>query len=204
MSRKSYYVLSSLVCLMPILLGVLHYSALPENMPIHWDVSGSPDNFAAKPFVVYGIPAAMTVFNIILNALTDCRRGCPASMRAILGWVLPVMTIILYTTTIYYALGFGIKIEVVVPVIVGILLIAIGNYLPKVKANPSFGILTLRSRCSSENRRKINRFGGFAFVAGGLLMILFALLHLPYIALAALLLSAISPLVYSLILKQRA
>ena len=77
MSRKSYYVLSSLVCLMPILLGVLHYSALPENMPIHWDVSGSPDNFAAKPFVVYGIPAAMTVFNIILNALTDCRRGWP-------------------------------------------------------------------------------------------------------------------------------
>lgn len=203
MSRKSYYVLSSLVCLMPILLSVFNYSSLPQSMPIHWNVSGAPDNFAAKPLVVFGIPAAMAALNIIVNAVTDCRKGCPKAMRFVLGWMIPVLTIILYASTIYYALGFAVKMEVVVPVIVGILFVAIGNYLPKVKKDSSFGIGVLRSRRSPKNVSRINRFSGFSFVACGLLTILFALLHLPYLSLAAMLLSAVCPAVYYLTLKKQ-
>lgn len=38
-------------------IGILFYSSLPEEIAIHWSVSGSPDNYAPKLIGVFILPA---------------------------------------------------------------------------------------------------------------------------------------------------
>lgn len=48
MSRKTI-LLTSLVCLLPIIFGICVYQQLPDQIPIHWDISGKVDDYASKP-----------------------------------------------------------------------------------------------------------------------------------------------------------
>ncbi|MEA4860861.1 MAG: DUF1648 domain-containing protein, partial [Sphaerochaeta sp.] len=41
-------VLTTLVCILPILFSLSVYDRLPDQVPIHFDASGNPDNYAHK------------------------------------------------------------------------------------------------------------------------------------------------------------
>lgn len=67
-------------------------------------------------------------------------------------------------------------ISVVVNVLLGILLIVMGNYMPKTKTNSAVGVRTPWSMKNDIIWAKSNRFGGIAGVFSGLLIIIQALL----------------------------
>ena len=46
------FIITSIVCLLPILLGISLWTKLPDTMAIHFNIYGDPDNFASKGFVV--------------------------------------------------------------------------------------------------------------------------------------------------------
>ncbi|NLN59048.1 MAG: SdpI family protein, partial [Gammaproteobacteria bacterium] len=79
-------------------------------------------------------------------------------------------------------IGADIPIEVIVPVLVGVIFIIIGNYLPKTKQNPVAGVRLPWAMESAENWRRTSRFSGYLFIIGGFVMILnafFALFWIP-------------------------
>ena len=53
------FIITSFVCLLPILFGVFMWDRLPETMAIHFNFYGEPDNFASKGFVVFALPFLM-------------------------------------------------------------------------------------------------------------------------------------------------
>ena len=55
-------------------------------------------------------------------------------------------------------------------VLVGLLLVGLGNLMPKARRNTLFGVRTAWSMSGGEAWRKSQRFGGFASVAAGLLL----------------------------------
>lgn len=55
-------------------------------------------------------------------------------------WIIPVPTLILMPVTLFASMGAEIPIQVIVPIFLGVLLIAIGNYLPKSKQSYTVGI----------------------------------------------------------------
>ena len=55
--------------------------------------------------------------------------------------------------------------------LLGVLLIALGNVMPKARMNGLFGVRTLWSMSSDEVWRKSQRFGGFSAVAAGALLL---------------------------------
>ena len=59
------FMLTALVCLLPILLGVALWEKLPQNIAIHFNFNNQPDNFAPKGFAVFGLPALMVLLQII-------------------------------------------------------------------------------------------------------------------------------------------
>ena len=71
---KTLFITSAL-CLAPILLGVLLYDRLPDMIPIHFDFAGDPDNWGAKPFGVFGMPALRCLLYIICNVSTRILGG---------------------------------------------------------------------------------------------------------------------------------
>ncbi|NCB31303.1 MAG: SdpI family protein [Clostridia bacterium] len=90
-----------------------------------------------------------------------------------------------------------------VPLLVGVLFIAMGNYLPKCRQNYTMGIKTPWALNSEENWARTHRLGGYCFILGGFLLMLGTLLNLWWLLFPVLLLTAIIPLVYSYLLFRK-
>ena len=69
--------------LLLILLSVLAtwglYDRLPDPVPIHWDLRGSPDGFAPKPWGPVLFPAMLVVVYLVLAFLPRFLRGSEKS-----------------------------------------------------------------------------------------------------------------------------
>ena len=58
MIKKNWKTLliTSVVILLPILVGLVLWNQLPDQIPSHWDASGEIDGWSSKPFTVFGMP----------------------------------------------------------------------------------------------------------------------------------------------------
>ena len=167
MKWKSLFI-TSVVCLLPILLGVALWNELPEFMAIHFDINNNPDNFASKGFVVFALPVFMMLlqwFCCFINDINAKKHGERKKFESVTKWIIPVMCVVLQIVTIGYSLGWNLDIRRVASVIVGGVLIVIGNYLPKFDYIKNYDINTQKAR-------KINRFIGFETVVMGLLFLI--------------------------------
>ena len=156
------------VCLLPILFGILAWDALPDTMAIHFNIENQPDGFASKPFAVFGMPCLMVLLQIFCCAVNDinaAKHGARVKFERATKWIIPCMTVILQALTIGLALGMPIDVRRVVAVIVGAVLLTVGNYLPKFDYIKNYDV-------SAEKARKINRFIGFETVILGICFIL--------------------------------
>ena len=127
-------IVTCVVCLLPILLGVALWNELPESIAIHFDINNNPDNFAPKAFAVFGMPMLMVVLQVIcciINDVNAYKHGERKKFTAVTKSIVPCMSVVLQTVTLGYALGWNIDIRKFVCVIVGVILVVIGNYLPK-------------------------------------------------------------------------
>ena len=161
-------IITSLVCLLPILLGLFTWADLPETMAIHFNINNEPDNFASKEFTVFVIPLMMVILQIIccfINDLNAHKHGERAKFEKATKWIIPIMTIYLQAITFLYSLGYDIDIRKSAVVIVSLVFLVIGNYLPKFDYVKNYNLDT-------EKARKINRFLGFESVVMGILGII--------------------------------
>lgn len=169
-------IITSIICLLPIFLGIALWDSLPDSMAIHFNINNQPDNFASKGFVVFGLPILMMflqIFCCFINDINAHKHGERKKFETITKWIIPVLTVVLQAVTFGYALGWSIDIRKIVALIVGVMFITTGNYLPKFDYIKNYDIDT-------EKARKINRFVGFETVIMGILFI--ASMFLPPIA----------------------
>lgn len=166
------FFITSLICLFPILLGTLLWNKLPDTIAIHFNIYGVPDNFAPKGFVVFGLPILMVVlqaFSCIINDINAYKYGERKKFENTTKWIIPFLTVVLQVITLGYGLGWNLDIRRVVAVVVGIVFLVIGNYLPKFDYIKNYDVDT-------EKARKINRFIGYETVGMGILFLISALL----------------------------
>ena len=162
------FVITSIVCLLPVLLGIYLWDNLPETMAIHFNVDGAPDNFASKGFVVFGLPMLMVVlqgFCCFINDLNAYKYGERKKFETVTKWIIPCMTVVLQIITLGYGLGWNLDIRKVVSLIIGAIFLVIGNYLPKLDYIKNHDVET-------EKARKINRFIGYETVGMGILFLI--------------------------------
>ncbi|MDO5478682.1 MAG: DUF1648 domain-containing protein [Clostridia bacterium] len=167
MKWKIFFI-TAIVCLLPILLGLALWESLPESIPIHFDIAGNPDNYAAKGVVVFLIPVLMVLaqfFCCFINDINAKAHGERKKFSLVTKWILPIMSIVLQTITYGYALGWNIDIRRVVAFLVGGIFIVMGNYLPKFDYIKNYDV-------EAEKARKINRFIGYMSFVMGLLFII--------------------------------
>lgn len=66
MKKNKSFILSIIVCLLPIALGIILYEKLPNDMPMHFSTANGVDNYANKNFVIFGLPILMAFVQTIL------------------------------------------------------------------------------------------------------------------------------------------
>ena len=53
---KKKLIISSLLMLLPVLVGLVLWNQLPDRMATHWGIDGNVDGWASKAFAVFGMP----------------------------------------------------------------------------------------------------------------------------------------------------
>lgn len=161
-------ILTSLVCLLPVLLGLVLWNELPDSVAIHFDINNNPDNFASKEFAVFGLPLLMMLLQAVscfINDINAHKHGERKKFAMVTKWIIPIMTVILQVATFSYALGQNIDIRKIAAIIVGSIFILIGNYLPKFDYIKNYNL-------DAEKARKVNRFMGYETVIMGILFLI--------------------------------
>ena len=156
------------VCFLPTLLGVALWDRLPDTIAIHFNFNNEPDNFASKGVAVFGLPLMMVLLQMVcclINDINSHKHGERKKFETVTKWIIPVMSIVLQVITFGYALGWNVDIRKSVALIVGVVFLLIGNYLPKFDYIKNYDVDT-------EKARKINRFIGVEAVVMGILMLL--------------------------------
>ncbi len=200
---------TTVLTLLPILFGLAVYHQLPEQMPNHWNFAGEVDGYGAKAAVVFGMPAFLAAINVLCQFITLAdpkRSNADVKVRTLIFWLVPVISLVLNTVTILVGLGEKISVERIGPLLVGIIFLVIGNYMPKVKQNYTIGIKVPWTLHSEENWRRTHRLGGWMFMLCGVAMMLSAVIAAEFflgLMLGVILATAFVPMIYSYILYRK-
>ncbi|MCQ2453523.1 MAG: DUF1648 domain-containing protein [Clostridia bacterium] len=162
--EKKELVLTTLVCLIPLIAGLLLYSKLPEEMAIHWDAQGNVNGTSSKLVGTIVLPGILALLNLIFPMLLRIDpkyENMNGKLKTLTHWIIPVTAVFCSGVTLAAALGVKTHIEVIAPMLVGVLLVLIGNYLPKTKQSYTMGIKLPWTLNSEENWNHTHRMAGF-------------------------------------------
>ena len=161
-------IITCLVTHLPIVAGVVLWNQLPAEIAVHFDINGNPDNFASKGFAVFLLPLLMALLQIICCVINDIKayqHGPRVKFERVTKWIIPCMSIVLQAAIFAFALGKNVDMRAVAMIVVGVVMIVTGNYLPKFDYIKNYNLDT-------EKARKINRFIGIETVIMGVLALI--------------------------------
>jgi uncharacterized membrane protein len=206
MNKNKTLIITTILCLLPIILGIALYDRLPDQIGIHFDSQGNPDNYLSKALAVFGLPVVMALINFYINFRmnNDAKvENASSFLRSLSRWVVPLIAIVMIPVSLFLAMDVEIRIPLIATAIAGVIIVIYGNFLPKCRYNYTIGIRLPWTLNSEYNWNKTNRFAGYLFVAGGLLFIVNAFLSLWYISIAIIALLIILPFIYSYLLHRK-
>ncbi len=201
-------VLTTIICLLPVILSVILYSQLPDKIPIHFNISGQPDNYAAKFVACFILPFAFAILNLFVHFILNSdpkKANSSETMKTISKWIIPVLSVICLPISLFLSLGKNIPVHIIIPALVGVLILVCGNYLPKNRQNYTVGIKLPWTLHSEENWNKTHRMAGFLWMIGGAIIIIISFFQFINIAivLVIVIILTIVPVIYSYILYRR-
>lgn len=198
--------ITSLVSLLPILAGLILWSRLPEQIPAHWNAAGEVDGWASKGFTVFGMPLLLLGMQWLCAIVTGAdpkKQNHSDKVLQLVLWIIPLLSIVLFTMTYTVALGGHVRVEVLMPALMGVIFVAIGNYLPKCKQNYTIGIKIPWTLASEENWTRTHRFAGRLWVVCGFAILLTAFFGGFWIFFGIVLLMVLAPFLYSYLLHRK-
>ncbi len=197
---KRTLILTSLVLLIPVIVGLLLWNRLPDPMPTHWNIHGEVDGWSSKSFTVFGLPALMLLLQwvCLLACKADPKHQNYNPKMLKLGlWICPAIGLLLCLFVYSAALGYDLPVETIMPLLVGTLFIVVGNWLPKCQQTYTMGIKLPWTFASEENWNATHRFGGKVWFFGGIITMLTAFGGNFWIVMFILAAMVILPTVYS-------
>ena len=208
MIRKLWKTLlsTSIVILLPMLVGIFLWDQLPEQIPTHWNAAGDVDGWSGKAFAVFGLNGLMLALHwlCVLGTAADPKKANhPDKILHLVLWITPILSVVLYTVTYSNALGQELPIERILPGIIGLVFAIIGNYLPKCKQNYTIGIKIPWTLNSEENWNRTHRFAGRIWFVCGLAILLTAFFGGFWIFGAICLAMVFVPIIYSYCLHRK-
>lgn len=184
-----------------IAVTLVGYFLIPPAswLPVHWGPSGEPDSFWPRDLALLIAPLIGIVIITLFWAVG--RFAPPAHLEASRhAWrtVVPALTglfLITQSGIVMVGLGYPDLMVRMICVAIGVMLVLLGNIMPKTQPNALVGI---RFPWLGDTRvwQKTQRLGGILFIVGGLLLLgCAAFLGEPMYMFAALLIALLFPLV---------
>ncbi len=150
--------------------SVAVYPWLPDRMPIHFDIEGHANGFAARAFGAFLLPSVMAVVALLGYALRQ-KNSAATAVTALTTWFM----LSLHVLVLRAALSTNGDLGDAVWLALGAMFIGIGVMLPRVRRNRWVGVRTHWSMSSPEAWAQTHRAAGTMLVAGGAVLALSAI-----------------------------
>ena len=193
-----------------VILGALAFSVavwgrLPERMPVHWGLNGEVDRYGSRTQAAFFFPALMLLVWLLMRFLPriDPRRANYAKFGDTYDLLVNsfvTLFAVMHVALLGAALGWPVSMERVVPALIGLQFIILGNALPRARPNWWFGIRTPWTLSSDRVWTRTHRVGGYLLAGAGVVLLAGAAVPGPWtfaLGIAAAIAAGFGSLVYS-------
>ena len=208
--NKRILMITSLIILLPVLVGLLLWNQLPEQVPVHFNSEGIADSYQSKLWgvvFVYLLVFACHWFAAIVTSVDPRRRNISSKIYRLVLWICPVisifMGIVIYGTALKWP---WVNVNVMANLVVGVIFVFTGNYLPKCRQNYTIGIKLPWTLSDTENWDRTHRFAGKIWMLCGVLEIIVGFLPIArfeIVMIALILLATVPVALYSYLLYRK-
>lgn len=200
--NKKLLLFTSIIILLSSLVGCVFWYQLPEKTPTHFNLLGQADGYNHKVFAIFGLPALMLLMHWLLLFLMikdPKSSNISSKIQVLIYWIIPFVSCLSMISIYGESLGYSMMSGLLAQIFMGVLMIVIGNYLPKTRKNYIIGIRLPWTLESDKNWRKTHRLAGKIWELGGLLLFLnsFVQLYVYWVFFLTLFFVVIIPSVYS-------
>ena len=172
--NKRIIIICALVMLIPVIAGLLLWSKLPDQLITHWNMAGEADGYSSKTFVIFGLNGILyAMFGICLFATQADPKNKNISKKSFMLCVgiVPIISVFANAVTLGAGLGKEINVMLFMKLLISIIFIVIGNFIPKMRQSYTIGIKLPWTLNSEENWNKTHRFAGRIWVICGLVLL---------------------------------
>lgn len=207
--NKKTLILTSIITLLPMVVGLLLWNKLPETMATHFGADNDPNGFNSKAFVVFAIPSmllALQLFCAFITSKDPRQKNISDKIYRLVLWIVPCMSLFAMSITYLYNMNVAFDISRYAGLFVGILFVIVGNFLPKARQNYTIGIKLPWTLANEENWNKTHRLAGTVWVIAGILLIITTFLNISksdYVLFGIIMLAGIIPSIYSFFLHTK-
>ena len=200
--NKGVLIITTLIAVLPILVGLILWNQLPDQMATHFNIAGEADGWSGKAFAVIGLPMILVGVHLIcaLATLADPKKqNISDKMFRLVLWICPVLSIFVNGGVYLYSLGFPVDMSRICMIMVSVVFLIIGNYMPKCRQNYTVGIKVPWTLADPENWNKTHRLAGWLWILSGVLMGIAAILNKMNVVIlfCVILMAAFVPMIYS-------
>ena len=200
--NKKLVLFTSILILLPSLVGCVFWNQLPEEIPTHFNLLGQADGYNHKMSAIFGLPTLMLLMHwlLLFIMIKDPKSSNISSkIQLLIYWIIPFVSCLSMISIFGESLGYSMMSGLLAQIFMGVVMIVIGNYLPKTHRNYIIGIRLPWTLENDKNWRKTHRLAGKIWVFGGLLLFLnsFVQLYVYWVFFLTLFFVVIIPSVYS-------
>ena len=197
-----------IIPLIGLITAAVSLAFLPDQIPIHWDSAGNVET--ASRYTIFLLPIismAVLAMGHIVPVIDPAKKQYDNITREYTIIHLLAMLLLLAGEVfiIVYSLGVYMNPGTFAYAAIGVLLCAIGNYLPKLPPTYLTGIKTVWGYKSDKVWTKVHRFGGKLWFFGGLMLIILAFIPISFpVNLIVIAVLVIAPRFYGMALSVKA
>ena len=198
-------ILTCIITLLPILLGIILWDQLPNQLPFHWGIDCKPDQYASRPVSVFVMPIILVFLQLLcvyITGLDKRNKNQNTKIMNITLWIVPFIS--LFLNGFIYFVSIQNTNDTIsfqfLPIFFGALFMLIGNYIPKCTHNHTIGIRIKWTLQNEQNWYATHRFAGKVWLSCGFLLLLGAFLPNTFALIymfSLLMIMVVSTIIYS-------
>ncbi|MCQ6282757.1 SdpI family protein [Bacillus sp. EB600] len=172
MKKNKLFYITLIISFIPLIVNLIAYPHMPDKVPVHWGITGEPNRYGSKmeQIMLSVLPLVLFLLLNFLPSIDPKKESYKkhTSAFSIINFVIILFLIIMNLMGLFSALGYNMQFQKVLPVLLGILFIVLGNFMTQLRHNYFFGFRTPWTLASEYVWKKTHRFGGYVFVVIGL------------------------------------
>ena len=160
MKNNMQRVIGNIVIFTPVIVGLVFYNQLPNQIAIHFNVEEQANGFMNRNLAIVVLPFIdLAIYNLLFSYF---KQITISFLKEFMLWLIPISAV---------AMGGHVQVRLTVIWLVALIFLVIGNYLPK-----SIGLAT---KNHSESSNSVARKLGYLMVTMSLALLI-SLCFNPY------------------------